>query len=64
MVRGSRQVAEDFTWKEMEMVKGDGMIKEGVFSHLKASGMAKSPENPSLSASFSLLGLSKQPLLR
>ena len=35
-------MVEDFTWKEMELVKGDAMIKEGVFSHLKASDFNKS----------------------
>mmetsp|Transcript_8016 Transcript_8016/g.18668 ORF Transcript_8016/g.18668 Transcript_8016/m.18668 type:complete len:634 (+) Transcript_8016:28-1929(+) len=31
------EVTEDFTWNDIDLVKGDSLIKDGVFNHLKAS---------------------------
>ena len=31
------QVSEDFVWNDIDLVKGDALIKDGPFSHLKAS---------------------------
>lgn len=35
------EVSEDFVWNDIDLVKGDALIKDGPFSHLKASEFSK-----------------------